>query len=226
MASAPSGSFFAKRLHSLTGVVPIGYYLIQHLALNFSSQIDQGNLFNRVVGGFASLPRAVLLPIEIFVLALPIGYHSAYGIYMTFRGRPRPLQYGFVRNWMYFWMRISGILILAFMIVHVWQMTIHPRMTAQELNLLFVHRVVSEPVWLAAYIVGVLAAVSHLANGLWSFCITWGITAGERSQRVSAWVFGVAGLVLFAVGMGALQGFFVNAPHQSAVADPFSGLPQ
>lgn len=220
MSVSPSRGFLLKRLHSLTGVVPIGYYLIQHLALNFSSQLDRGNAFNRVVTGFESLPRLVLLSIEVFVLAIPILYHSAYGFYVTLRGRAEPLRYTYGRNWMYVMQRVTGIVAFLFMGIHVWQMTIHPRMTATELNFQVVLAVVSNPAWFAVYLVGVFSAVFHLANGMWSFCITWGITVGPRAQRVSAIVFGLAGVALFAVGIGSLQGFIANAPYHTG-SEPF-----
>jgi succinate dehydrogenase / fumarate reductase, cytochrome b subunit len=215
MAVSPSRGFVFKRLHSLTGVLPIGYYLIQHLVLNFSSRLDHGNAFNRVVASFESLPWYALLAIEILVLAIPILYHSAYGVYVTLRGRAEPLRYTYGRNWMYVAQRVTGIVVFVFMAIHVWQMTIHPRMTASELNFRFVHAVVSQPVWFAAYLTGVACAVFHLANGMWSFCITWGVTIGPRAQRVSAIAFGLVGLALFAIGVGSLQGFLANAPYQT-----------
>ncbi|MDM7916851.1 MAG: hypothetical protein QUU85_16545, partial [Candidatus Eisenbacteria bacterium] len=212
MDRGPAGSFFLKRLHSLTGVLPIGYYLIQHLALNFTSQLDHGNVWNRVVGGFEALPHWTLWTIEITVLAIPILYHAAFGIYMAVRGRPR--WYPWAHNATFHWMRVSGVLIFLFLIFHVWQMTLNPRLSARELNFQLVNTVLSNPFWLVAYVVGVVAAVSHLAIGLWSFCITWGITVGDRSQQVSAWVFAIVGVLLLVIGLSSLQGFLANAPYQ------------
>jgi succinate dehydrogenase / fumarate reductase, cytochrome b subunit len=50
------------------------------------------------------------------------------------------------------------------------------------------------------YIVGIAASVFHLANGLWGFCFSWGITVSRRAQRSAATVFGLLGLVLFLLG--------------------------
>jgi succinate dehydrogenase / fumarate reductase cytochrome b subunit len=210
--TGPSNSFLLKRLFSLSGVIPIGFYLTQHLVLNFSSQLEDGNAFQKVVKGFESLPLPALLALEVLVLAVPILFHTIYGCVVIFGGRPEPARYRYARNWFYLWQRISGLVIFAFLIVHVWQLTITPRVTPAELNFQLVRSVVSNPVWLVVYVIGVLAAVSHLANGLWSFCITWGITVGRRSQRTSAVVFACVGLALFAIGMGSLQGFLVHDP--------------
>lgn len=210
--TGPSNSFLLKRLFSLSGVLPIGFYLTQHLVLNFSSQLQDGNAFQKVVRGFESLPTPALLALEILVLAVPILFHTIYGFVVIFRGRAEPLRYRYARNWFYLWQRISGVAIFAFLLVHVWQLTITPRVTPAELNFQLVRGVLSNPGWLVVYVVGVLAAVSHFANGLWSFCITWGITIGRGSQRTSAVVFACVGLALFLIGMGSLQGFLIHSP--------------
>jgi succinate dehydrogenase / fumarate reductase cytochrome b subunit len=213
----PSNSFLLKRLFSLSGVIPIGFYLTQHLVLNFSSQLDDGNAFQRVVHLFESLPLPALLALEIGVLAVPILFHTIYGFVVIFGGRPEPFRYRYARNWFYLWQRVSGIAIFAFLLIHVWQFTITPRTTPAELNFQLVRGVVSNPAWLVVYVLGVLAAVSHFANGLWSFCITWGITLGRRSQRISAWVFAFVGLALFSLGMGSLTGFLAHNPPPAGV---------
>lgn len=48
------------------------------------------------------------------------------------------------------------------------------------------HNIVTQPLLLAVYVIGILAACFHFSNGLWSFLISWGITVGPRSQRVSS----------------------------------------
>jgi succinate dehydrogenase / fumarate reductase cytochrome b subunit len=49
--------------------------------------------------------------------------------------------------------------------------------------------------------------VFHLANGIWTFGITWGIWVTPQSQRWADRVCLVFGLLLAAVSMGALGGF-------------------
>ena len=38
--------------------------------------------------------------------------------------------------------------------------------------------------WFAFYVLGVVAALFHFCNGIFTFCITWGITVSERSQAL------------------------------------------
>jgi succinate dehydrogenase / fumarate reductase cytochrome b subunit len=60
-------------------------------------------------------------------------------------------------------------------------------------------------IWIAAiYSAFVIAAVYHAFNGLWSFCITWGLTMNARSQALSrslctALMLGIGFLGLFAI---------------------------
>ena len=41
---------------------------------------------------------------------------------------------------------------------------------------------------LGFYIICIVSAVFHFANGLWSFCVSWGITVTPRSQQISTYV--------------------------------------
>ena len=54
------------------------------------------------------------------------------------------------------------------------------------------------------YALGVLCSVYHLANGIWTFLITWGITVGPQSQARSGYVCAVIGIALGLLGLGAL----------------------
>ena len=56
------------------------------------------------------------------------------------------------------------------------------------------------------YAVGILSCVFHLANGLWTMGITWGLWISPEAQRRALRACAVLGVVLAAVGMGALVG--------------------
>lgn len=60
------------------------------------------------------------------------------------------------------------------------------------------HDIVTQPLLLTLYIIGIVAACFHFSNGLWSFLISWGITVGPRAQRVSSYLcLGIFVLVTF-----------------------------
>jgi succinate dehydrogenase / fumarate reductase cytochrome b subunit len=56
------------------------------------------------------------------------------------------------------------------------------------------------------YGIGILACVFHLANGLWTMGITWGLWTSDTSQRRANWLCTFAGLALAVVGLAALAG--------------------
>jgi succinate dehydrogenase/fumarate reductase cytochrome b subunit len=90
--------FLLRRLHSLTGVVPIGVFLISHLLTNssvvwgsFDSRAKEHGhagvaTFQHEVNFIHSLP--FLLLIEVFGLWLPIAFHSALGVVYAMSGKP------------------------------------------------------------------------------------------------------------------------------------------
>ena len=54
------------------------------------------------------------------------------------------------------------------------------------------------------YLIGIVACVFHLANGIWTMGITWGIWISPNAQRHASYVCGAGGLVLLLVGLSAL----------------------
>jgi len=71
-------------------------------------------------------------------------------------------------------------------------------------------------VWLVIYLVGMLSCVFHLANGLWTMGITWGVWTSPAAQRRALGACTVFGVLLAAVGLGALFGVrsAVNTPEK------------
>jgi succinate dehydrogenase / fumarate reductase cytochrome b subunit len=57
------------------------------------------------------------------------------------------------------------------------------------------------------YAIGVLSTVFHLANGLWTMGITWGVWTSAAAQRRANYVCVAFGILLAAAGLGALGGF-------------------
>jgi len=56
--------------------------------------------------------------------------------------------------------------------------------------------------WIAfVYAVGVLASVYHLANGIWTMGITWGVWTSPTAQRKAIAPCAVFGVALALLGM-------------------------
>jgi succinate dehydrogenase / fumarate reductase cytochrome b subunit len=57
------------------------------------------------------------------------------------------------------------------------------------------------------YMIGITATVWHLANGIWLFLVDWGITIGERAQRLTGYACIAFGALLLLVGVNAAIAF-------------------
>lgn len=73
---ASQREFYLLRLHSLTGVVPLGGFLLEHLWTNASATAGR-TAFNEAVGQLQRLPG--LLFLEVFGILLPLTFHAFYG---------------------------------------------------------------------------------------------------------------------------------------------------
>lgn len=200
---AGNREFVYRRLHSLLGVIPVGIFLIQHLVVNqFAARGEEA--FNSAAGFMENLPFRYAL--EIFVIFLPLIYHAVYGVYIAFTAKNNASQFGYFRNWMFVLQRITGIITLIFVSWHVWETRIAAQMGA-EVNFDMMADILSSPIMLGFYIVGVLSTIFHFSNGLWSFAVTWGITVSTRSQRISTFVTMGVFVVLSYVGLRAILAF-------------------
>ncbi|WP_054710493.1 succinate dehydrogenase cytochrome b558 subunit [Shouchella patagoniensis] len=200
---ASNQQYFNRRLHSLLGVIPIGIFLIQHLVVNhFATRGPEA--FNQASHFMESLPFRYAL--EIFIIFLPIMYHAAYGIYIAFKGKNNTKHYGFFRNWMFVLQRFTGVFLLIFIAWHVWDTRVQA-MFGQEVNYQMMADILQNNWMFAFYIVGIVSATFHFANGLWSFAVSWGITVTPRSQKIMTYVsIGVFAALTY-VGVAAALAF-------------------
>lgn len=195
--------FINRRLHSLLGVIPIGIFLIQHLTVNYFATRGP-EAFNQAAHFMESLPYRYFL--EIVVIFLPILFHAIYGIYIAFKAKYNVNNYGFLRNWMFALQRWTGLILVIFISWHVWETRIAAAL-GQEVNFQMMAEILDNPAMLIFYIVGVLSAVFHFSNGLWSFLVTWGITVTPRSQYITTYVTLGIFVLLSIVGLRAIFAF-------------------
>jgi len=212
-------NFLLHKLHSLTGVVPVGYYMVQHLVLN-SFAFAGPDKFNGVIGFFESMPKFFLLTTEVVAIWIPLLFHAIYGLFITSRSKSNYFGsvYGWPQNLMYTLQRWSGVFLFFFLSVHVATTTGQKYLngSAEQIQFAAWHDKLTGHyfLWLIFYVVGVAAASYHLGFGIWNFCIRWGITVSEKAQnRVQklSFMFFVA---ITLIGWLALVGFLI--PHDSS----------
>ena len=63
------------------------------------------------------------------------------------------------------------------------------------------------------YIVAIIGASYHFANGLWAFCIDWVLTVGPKAQRAMVYASWVLFVLLAGYGTAAAIGFRMHNPH-------------
>ncbi len=224
--------FLLRRLHSLSGIVPVGVFLFFHLFTNMQMLVGD---FQHEVEFIHNMPA--LLFIEIFGLWLPIAFHAILGVWYTVSGKSNVVKYKYADNWRYTLQRVTGIIAFLFIFLHVatlrwgWQIFgwytpffvtgVAPTGTGENaagvvvpLSHLSTHVAVLHPLLLAAYVISMAAIVYHLANGLWTAAITWGVTITPRGQKQWGYVCILIGLGLAGAGGGAILGAVIyDAPE-------------
>ncbi len=228
--------FLLKRLHSLSGIIPVGTFLVVHLTIN-STIMHGGEAFQTAVDGIHLLGRVGLLTaVEIAFIFLPILFHAVLGVQIWLTGRFNVVAHPYGGNIRYTLQRITGLIAFAFILYHLPHMhwlgrpfgygAFDPHDAAATAAAALAPWYVR-----CLYGVGVLAAVYHLANGMWTFLITWGITLGPRAQTWVGYVCAVFGILLGLAGLGSLRGFGRfgtdtggHAPEVHQVADREDGL--
>lgn len=209
--------FLIRRLHSLSGLIPVGAYMVVHLMVN-ASILNGAGSFQQLVNNIHSL-GALLPVVEWSFIFLPIIFHAAFGVWIITSGKSNVGQYKYASNWRYSMQRWTGMIAMVFIFMHVfhlhgwfhgdwWKANVteplgmgnfRPYNAASTLAM-----ALSGYVWPAFYLIGVAASVFHLANGIWTMGITWGVWISPKSQRNASNVCAAGGVLLFVVGISAL----------------------
>lgn len=196
-----TSSFWWRRLHSLSGVFPIGVFLLEHMFTN--SFIVQGpDAYNSKIEFLRSLPYVPA--IEIGFIGLPILFHAGYGFYVWFTGKANLSSYPYTKNFLYMLQRWTGLITFAYILYHVYETRIVNALFGTEVSFERMQTLLQNPATFWFYVAGLASVCFHFANGLWGFCISWGITIGPKSQRAAGIVFGIAGLAIFGAGLNSL----------------------
>lgn len=212
MAIKLSSTFLLRKLHQLTGIVPLGLFFFVHMFTN-SKAMNGEAPFEKAVQEIHDIP--FLLFLEIFGIFLPLIFHSVYGVIISTEGRLNVLTYSYGRNWFYFFQRATGIFLFFFIFFHILNfrfglipgLNMTPIAGNASLSFNIVSAEFSIPWVMVLYVFGIAATAWHLAYGFWLFAVDWGIVIGEKAQKVT--LYACLGLALFlsAVGLNAAFAF-------------------
>lgn len=196
-----SPHFFLRRLHSLTGVFPIGAFLFEHMFSNAYIVLGP-EAYNKQIAFLNSFPYVEL--IEWTVIYIPILYHAFYGFYVMFSGKNNLGWYPYKENWLYSMQRWTGLITFAYIAYHVYHTKIVHELYGTEVSYGRMAQLMHNPKILWFYIIGTAAAMFHFANGLWGFLISWGFTVREGARRVSGWICTLVGFGLYFCGIASI----------------------
>jgi succinate dehydrogenase / fumarate reductase cytochrome b subunit len=204
-----------RRLHALSGAVPVAVFLVFHYATN-AAAIAGPDAFNRLAGKLEDLPWVRTL--EVVAIALPLLFHIVLGVLLgnTRQGAgddtayPRP-------GWMRL-QRATGGFLVVFVIFHVWGIRLAPEHGRSDLftltSDLLEHRGL-----LVFHALGVLAASLHFGVGLAATLALRAPQPGRAPRRVAvAWIATAAMTLL---GWNALFAFVSRSARWLEPRDPW-----
>lgn len=190
----------ARRVFSLSGVVPLGAFLVLHLAIN-----------TRALAGDAAFDRAatlheripLLLLVESVTIFAPLLFHAVYGLWLVVSRRPlaTPSPYPPALR---IAMRVTGVLAIAYLAMHLPELrfrTPGARPLGNALQSVLAADLSSMryglPLRATAYLLGTACVCFHFAAGLWgAFAAT---PRGERplARRRAAWWAAAVGATMW-----------------------------
>src|SRR3984885_14657268 len=216
-------SYLWRKLHSLSGIIPIGAFLVEHIVSNFET-LNGPLAYAQQVKFLNSLPLVRVL--EWVFIFIPLAFHAGYGLFITFRGRSNVNVYPWAGNWMYLTQRITGVIAFAYIIQHVWRQRFSGISLPENPGAAFakVQHELSNPWMLAIYVIAMIATCWHFSYGIWLFAAKWGITPGDQARKKFGYVCGVFGTLLCAMGLVSIYAFinpkYANAPDDVMPTSP------
>jgi len=194
-----------RRFHSISGIVPIGAFLALHLWTN-AEAVAGADAYNAAARKLQELPLA--LAMEVLLIAAPIFFHGVYGFYIAATESAGAEGRSEARRALAVFQRATGVVAFVFIMFHLWTSRLVQLSDHGSLDLFHLMQASLANPWIhGAYVVGTLAAASHLSAGLWTFCETWGFLPRGRARYAVALLAAGLFVVLGGLGLRSLAAF-------------------
>lgn len=206
--------FLLRRLHSLSGIVPVGAFLLEHILYSNAIATQGPAAYAKQVRFLGSLPFVIAL--EAFGIWLPILFHALYGFWIWYRGQSNLINYSWAGNWMYTLQRWTGGIAFAYIVWHTYSL----RFTGIDLHMYpgasfgKVQHELAVMGYLAFYLVGLISAAWHFSYGLWLFMAKWGIVIGESARKKTLVACMGLFVLISGVGIASIYSFKYRYPQQ------------
>lgn len=200
-------SFIRSRLGSFLAVVPLGVWTVLHLWSNLAA-FQGASAWQASVTHHAHPVAQLATGI---VVLLPLALHVVWGVGRLMSAKPNNARYNTFANLKFVVQRLSAIGLLLFLGAHLWLAMLHPRLVEGHAEAFedIAHEMHHHMPTLVVYLLGIAGVAYHLANGLATFCMGWGVVSSRRALKsldaVSIGLF----LVLLAMGYAAVYALWV-----------------
>jgi succinate dehydrogenase / fumarate reductase cytochrome b subunit len=196
LTAGSTTSPWRSRIGSLVAIVPLSIWVVNHLWDNLAA-FSGGQAWKESVTEY---PHPVAHLITSIVVLLPLVLHTIWGVGRLLTTRPNNVRYGFFANLKYLLQRLSAVGVLLFVGAHLWLAMLKPRLIeghaetfADISNQMHNHKPT-----LIVYVLGTLGVAYHLANGIATFAMGWGIVSSKIAlKRVD-----VLAAIIFVVLLG------------------------
>src|SRR5262249_17721576 len=171
-----------RRIHSLTGMIPLGVFLVEHISVN-AVALAGPERFRRLAQALGGIPMVAAM--ELVGIALPLVIHGLIGVLIATelpeRGSAQwPTRREIVQ-------RATGVLLLPYLIYHVWATRLSPDVSRHHADLFdLMHKQVSGAGGLMFHAVGVALAALHLGNRLPGLAERSGFPRPPEAARAAA----------------------------------------
>jgi succinate dehydrogenase / fumarate reductase cytochrome b subunit len=187
---------------SLLAIVPLSIWVVHHLWSNLSA-FQGGEHWRAAVTDY---PHPIAQLVTSVVVLLPLALHTVWGIGRLLTARPNNVRYGFFANLKYLLQRLSAVGVLLFLGAHIWMAMLRPRLVlghAETFADISTQMRTHTPT-LVVYLLGTLGVSYHLANGLSTFALGWGIVSSKKALARVDVVAAIAFAILLAMSWAAI----------------------
>jgi len=228
-ALAQRRSALLRRAFTLSGVIPLGAFLLVHV-VNNARVLAGDDAFLATVRAYARVPGLAVFE-ALFVFA-PLLFHAAFGLWLVVGGAPLRATSPYPPA-LRVAVRVTGVLAVAFLAMHLPELRFREPLVrpsgAALLSVLDSHLSSMShglPWRAVVYLLGSACVCFHFAAGAWGAFAATPRGAGARSRRRAAWWSVAVGTLLWvlfadvviyhATGTRLLGG----APRDEATAPP------
>ena len=116
-ATRPESDYLLRKLHSLTGIIPVGAFLAEHFWSNSYAFVSRSHYDAKSLE-LQTIPFRLV--VEWLFIFLPILFHGGYGIYIWLRGKSNVSAYPWVGDWLYTTQRYTGLIAFVYIGWHLY----------------------------------------------------------------------------------------------------------